>query len=304
MSKRILFTISAIAALGLLATVAFISCGRNTGKDQRISTSSNLSAAGSKGSFQEVDEDPANVSQAAGDSLPIPSHSNMLPELPPSTFADWQPIILSGSGEGYAQLEDKDFSPYFDDLPNGLEVEGKVAEWFDKDHGKVSAVLSANEKRRLYGFQLPGTGMSKLPSIEFHYFHTKHGRMPANSLEMAREMDSAAFTPRWLNDLANESPANQFSAIARYLNPITGKFYRTFQAKDWEPGGIYLEALTNEPHPGDPNYNYVESQRKHNLPIPDSWLIRLWGDQPGEILLEQPVYFYCSQDWQKVKGNT
>jgi hypothetical protein len=127
--------------------------------------------------------------------------------------------------------------------------------------------------------------------------------MPANSIEVARYMSADRFTPGWFAETSKLSPVEQVSKLVQYINPITGKLYSSFQCDEWEAGGVNFSKLTADPVEGDPHYEIWSNLKKHDRPLPDSWRLRVYGDEPGEVLLDTVVDFYTCEQWEEMQSN-
>jgi hypothetical protein len=230
---------------------------------------------------------PAGEKQGASLATPPSQDSTHRPRSKVTERLEQLPAVVT-PGMRSQDLLAKDFSAALDCLSDG-QIYGEL---FDASQGKVSADQSAKERKMLYGVLLPDRNRAYLPTQEIEDFYYFNKRLPRSAYELARFSHPSFLSKEHIEQLATSEPAIQIGQLAPYINAITGHFIDTFEQKTWTPGGIYIQHLNPNPKPGDLHYKEVESKRKSGMVVSDSWLLRVYGDSPGEVLLEQPLYYY------------
>lgn len=232
----------------------------------------------------------------------IPSREVLLKPVPESAYAGLAPFVSSESAATEAQLQAWDFSPFLDALPDGLEAKGRFADIWDHERATISTSLSNRERRALYGLHVPFQGVILLPTMEIHAFFAECGRLPADAMELARFMGKDRFTPEWFSKLATQPAMDQYRAVSQYVNPVTGRLYDSFECTEWQAGGVLFTPLPANPSSGDPHFEVMSNLRTNSKPLPEAWLLRLYGDEPGETLLETALYFYTCAEFDQTQA--
>jgi hypothetical protein len=253
---------------------------------------------------------PAAVGGSVRGAASSPSEADLAPDMfsgsyqaepvGQSVFAGWDNLFANPLQPQINELIERDYSEYIAALPNGREAYGPGFEHFDMRQARVSGSVSEAEQKALYGYLLPESGLCTLPTFEIALFYYQHGRLPKDALELALTGYSGQSTESMAWALSGDAPFMQFSRIARFVSPISGKFYQSFDSPEWSPGGIYMLHLSGNPEPGEMHYAYIHSQQRTQSPVPDAWMLRVYGDMPGEVLLEQPLYYYTSEQWAEL----
>ncbi len=104
------------------------------------------------------------------------------------------------------------------------------------------------------------------------------GSLPANGLALYQDAEQI----QGVQYIENLSDDERYLACCQGINPVTGRFYESFQSREWTPGGIFIERM-----PDDfllsrfPNYI---SEDGTNAPVMFHYII--YGAQQGSVLLD------------------
>jgi hypothetical protein len=120
-------------------------------------------------------------------------------------------------------------------------------------------------------------------------FYRANGRFPANGQELAHwnngyGIDQASF--------CQMSAERQLEWMAVGMSPVTGDFFPSFTQDIWSAGGVYLQQFASmdeldQFYSTHPNLTRVGAWDKAK----EVWLVKAFGDTPGEVVMELPIYF-------------
>jgi hypothetical protein len=118
-------------------------------------------------------------------------------------------------------------------------------------------------------------------------FRNANGAMPKDSGELLAWL--------WRNktdeaDRVSHLPTEQqYVELASLINPVTGRFFESFEATEWTPGGVWLRQLNSIDEVYDAFGDRPGAERALLTAVKSTWLITLWGDTPKERLGDHPL---------------
>jgi hypothetical protein len=140
----------------------------------------------------------------------------------------------------------------------------------------------------LLGWRLPSgmpvTFVDLLMPVDQYY--VQNHKLPENGLETTPEL----LTPEGYGKFMALAPAAKLHDYRFILNPVSGKFYDSYQSKDWTPGGINI-TIIDDPKVVEEQYSDLrvpvglgldlsgKKEKPHEV-----WLVRFYGEQPGSVI--------------------
>ncbi len=125
---------------------------------------------------------------------------------------------------------------------------------------------------------------------KMNVFYNEYDRLPYNGLELCY----------WIQDSSDVETFHRMDEINKYvscrfgINPITGKFFRSFDNAKWHPGGVFVEVITDGEaiHNAYPNLkiikDYMQPITENNLTSPDHVLrFTVFGENVDTILYQE-----------------
>jgi hypothetical protein len=165
--------------------------------------------------------------------------------------------------------------------------------------------LTEGEQRRLAVWYKPQSGCTLLSAtlmLAAEYFD-EFGELPPDGLALYPEL-------RTLEGLQALAALSDAAAVAQYcdaIDPITGRFYASFSAEQWQPAAMKLRLVSDpeeleriDPHYGVPinEYTFVPAAEEGGEPaiVPQysgeyvkpikAMYITVYGEKPGSILYD------------------
>lgn len=191
------------------------------------------------------------------------------------------------------------FSVYDDPATHTLGYDESLARRVREfiDNGQVpNRPLTMREKQRLGRLKLPGKpghGFAYpqlIIALRQHYLET--GEYAESALDLFPELQTQAGYAAFLS----MPVAERVRQYGIGINPITGRFYSSFQDQSWTPGGIRLtyiddpvvaqERFPNMRIPLDPT-----KPMDGSTPLAGAWLIHIYGEEPGTDLFDETCWW-------------
>lgn len=189
-----------------------------------------------------------------------------------------------------ALLEERDYSAliqqckaYIDETgyPNGVVASAE----------ELSPNPDRAERMVAGGWATPGNIPAHLIEtlIFARKFYFEEGRLPQDGKELARWYLAQTRTLAALEDIVQRGDEARVDALAIGLNPVTGRFYGSFELGPWQPGAVSFQHLQDD----ESFYKYTHTRRadyqaKH-ASAPEIWRVHIWGTSEGEVLLDKMV---------------
>lgn len=116
-------------------------------------------------------------------------------------------------------------------------------------------------------------------------YYQKHHALPSSGLEAMPRL----LTPEGYSHFMALAPEAKLHDYRFIINPISGKFYESYQSQQWTPGGINITIID------DPSI-VAEQYAELRVPVgylgldgevesPHAiWLVRFYGETPGSVI--------------------
>jgi hypothetical protein len=165
--------------------------------------------------------------------------------------------------------------------------------WLSPDESPFLTMLQKSELEGLeltpFENRLAGRAEGYKNGFDFHSltsracgYDMEHGQLPQTAVDLFPEIlsdaDFAAFMA--------ETPEQQLERLLPVVNPVTNHVYATFASKEWSPGGIFIERISDE-ELRTPEYANFRDKATHGLPW--MWRVKVWGELPGKVLKETKI---------------
>jgi hypothetical protein len=120
-------------------------------------------------------------------------------------------------------------------------------------------------------------------------FYDAHGYLPEDGAELAAwvELGPGGGSLELLTGSIERT--DRLSRFGYAINPLTGKFYSSFDKDEWHAGGVYFKPdLSFEELEAafDGRYGYEECL---GAGFRGAWLVKVFGDAPNEVLAFKPL---------------
>lgn len=211
---------------------------------------------------------------------PVWPSSQRADQMDPAVRAGYEELVLDAAYDGCELLPASD--------PDHLGI------FSSRD--LLRAPLTEAERKLTGTFRRPGgSRISCAQSIPYiiHY-HERFGRVPRDGIELLGLYTSKWFSAEGLEEFRRLSGSDAIwdTAACRCINPATGKFFRTFAAKVWEPCGLLVEPVKGEgavkliPAPlwDEQSGRYVSGLVPHQM-----WHVRVYGERPFTVLVDKEI---------------
>jgi hypothetical protein len=196
-----------------------------------------------------------------------------------------------------------ELKPYIDNFSKtdfSAEMAGRNSSWDDQvepqlfnaeeDHVNPST-LSPGERKLLFGVS-NGTGAFTLANIQLlcYRFQNDTGRMPQNAGELSAWLWKNQ--TEFADQISRKPHDQQFIDLIWMINPVTGKFYDSFEANTWTPGGVMFRELKTEDEviAAYAGRAGLSREQMHYPSFKGAWTIEVWGEKPGVKLGIHPGY--------------
>jgi hypothetical protein len=150
--------------------------------------------------------------------------------------------------------------------------------------------LSESELRRTGIWLLPDGELSDSTAVfqQVVDYYASQGSIPENAQQIiARQFSSE----RRVSLLEDSNPTQVISRLRHYLNPVTGKFYQTYQSHEWTPWGINMTVISREDWVKvDPEIEHVR-MGKDKLPVDGIIRAVMYGEAPDSILHDYHIFY-------------
>lgn len=168
--------------------------------------------------------------------------------------------------------------------------------------------FSTKELHALGGWQATTRTRFFTDTLEdVHEYYLAHGCLPGNGAELFDNLNTERGQHTWNN-------AKDRTLLELYypgISPITGKFIASFTADEWSPGAWRIEIVS------DPDRVDKLSKQKTVLipptimpdgkiigeylesPVEQVWLVTIFGEQEGSLILQDFVYELASDSFYK-----
>lgn len=172
--------------------------------------------------------------------------------------------------------------------------EGEYAAPFVPGYDPVlpSTAYSREERMLLCGWRMPGSQSrigTELTHVAVRDFYRVLGRLPADGAELAAwtEVDiDGADKGYFCEGVLRQS---QVEEIAYAINPVTGRLYSGFGEDVWSPGCVYLARIETPEELEAAFMGRAGFEASLEPGFKEAWLIKLYGDSPGEVLGSKPI---------------
>lgn len=183
-----------------------------------------------------------------------------------------------------AELEGFDYSDLIAKLDYSSPLQEMSGAAFASSRELQKLDLTELELKHVGVLRLGGTQSQTLyTTVMFvtKYAKQHSGELPANGMELFAKNFSDDETAQ---EFFSMSPLDQLRVAGHGVNLITGKFYTTFQATEWMPGGLLIEPVTDHRDLHGRFSSYVDSQTGGR---PGVWRVVVYGETPGSVLVDK-----------------
>jgi hypothetical protein len=204
------------------------------------------------------------------------------------------------------QLGEADFSEQVALMTSSVDANRQAIPLSPETTSIPVAQMSQGEKQLAFGTvgHVEGWGIASFNLCHLqnycYNFSTEVGHWPQDGKELLAWV--------WANDADKVKEIlalprdKQFiaSGLLYFINPVTGRLYDSFQAETWTPGGVNFKQL----HTRDEVYEaFGDRLGADRMGLPSylgTWLIEVWGEQPGVKLgslavnVEDPNLFHLN----------
>ncbi|MBN2080959.1 hypothetical protein JW859_02005 [bacterium] len=130
-------------------------------------------------------------------------------------------------------------------------------------------------------------------------YYTNNGHLPSHGVELV----PWAMTVEGFERICGMDAAEQYHYLYYAVNPVTGKFFESFDDSEWHPGGFFIEPVVDEELIIERYHSYVASPDQ----LPSVWHVIIFGEEPGTTLIDKLVATNCHQrktPWPRVSKTT
>jgi len=130
-------------------------------------------------------------------------------------------------------------------------------------------------------------------------FYTNEGRLPSHGVELV----PWAMTVEGFEKTNGLAAGEQYHSVYYAVNPITGKFFESFDDSEWHPGGFFIEPVVDEELIIERYHSYAASPDQ----LPSVWHVIIFGEEPDTMLIDKYVATNCHQrktEWPRVVNNS
>ncbi|MCC7477500.1 hypothetical protein IT575_03490 [bacterium] len=154
----------------------------------------------------------------------------------------------------------------------------------------VSSELSPKDLKRL-GAVLCGQTTASLPTTA-HYvgqYYFAHGVMPKDGADLL----SARFTDgsSW-EQFKNSDARTQLCQALYSIDPLTGKYYTSFESSAWAPLALDFRALTEDEIRNLESGELLLSTPSEGMPLSGAIQVTAYGEQANEVLFRDVFTYY------------
>ncbi len=162
----------------------------------------------------------------------------------------------------------------------------------------ASADMTIAERKLVYGHRVPGEMIDHIAVkggdvgaalMMVRLFFRDNGRMPADASEII-DWNYLTSESHGSRNPANLSKKELFESYMYLVNPVTGRFYDSFEAKPGSPGGLYIHRF------GDVDELEQEFRDdRHAIDcirlagFKEAWLLRVYRESGTEVLAQKPM---------------
>lgn len=159
------------------------------------------------------------------------------------------------------------------------------------DRLRPAGTYSRGERMLLGGWRDEEGGHQNLCATfdVLRMYYEAHGYLPQDGAELAGWVELGPGRSNLDGLVEATRRTDRLSRFGYAINPLTGRFYSSFDKDEWHPGGVYLKpdlSFDELEAAFDGRYGFEECLGGN---FRGAWLLKVFGDSPDELLAFKPL---------------